>query len=312
MPDKPQILVVGSIAMDMAMHCPHLPSVGQTIRAANFVTSPGGKGLLQATAAARMGGQVRLIGCVGDDVLGRQLIDALQEEGIDTAAVCTRSGLPTGVAVILVDSKGENTSIVSAGANAAVTADDHLFTHEDMFKTADIVLLQLELPLPTLRAAANLARSHGCTIVLDPAPGMQGLCSELSHVDVICPNVIQAELITGKQTGEERGDMNIGLDLIAQGAQAAVLKLGPRGCLVVTGGGEFERVPPYKVDIADTSGAGDAFTGALVVALARKHDLATAAKWANAAGALACTRIGTLAALPTYDEVRLLMADNNK
>ena len=310
MSDEPNILVVGSINMDLVMCCPRIPVPGETILGADrFVTHPGGKGANQAVAVARMGGQCTMIGCVGNDAFGRQLTAALTEEGIDTHAVAVTGSDATGTAMILVDSRGENAIVVAGGANLAVTADDHIYPNEHLFEAAHIVLLQLELPLPTVRAAVAMARRTNCRAILDPAPGRPGMPSDLCRVSVICPNVTEAELITGKKTGEERADKNIGLDLIARGAQAAILKLGPRGSLVISSDGEIARVPAYKVDIVDTTGAGDAFNGAFAVALARGHDLAEAAKWGNAAGALTCTRLGAQAAIPTADEVKILMAD---
>ena len=167
----------------------------------------------------------------------------------------------------------------------------------------------MELPLPTVRAAINMARRNGCKIILDPAPAPRQLPEELCRVDIISPNVIEAELITGTKTGEERADKNIASDLIARGASAAVLKLGARGSMVVTADGQIARVPAYRVKIVDTTAAGDAFTGALAVAVANGQDLLKAAKFANAAGALACTKLGAHAAMPTVEEVKMLMED---
>lgn len=310
MSDKPNILVVGSINMDMVVRCHQFPAAGQTVLGGEeFVTSPGGKGANQAIAVARTGGQSHMIGCVGKDVFGEQLLSVLKAEGVDTAAVGVTEETATGVAMIIVDAMGENSIVVAGGANRHVTADDNIYPNEELFEKADIVLLQLELPLGTVRAAAVLARRNDCKVILDPAPAPSGLCEELCNVEVICPNVIEAELITGSKTGEQRADKNIALDLIARGAKATVLKLGGRGSIVVTADGQFARVPAYKVDIVDTTGAGDAFTGALAVAIATGQDLPAAAKFANAAGALACTKLGAQEAMPTSDEIRMLMAD---
>ena len=310
MSDKPNILVVGSINMDLVVRCRQLPAAGQTVLGGEaFITSPGGKGANQAVAVARTGGQCRMIGCVGKDAFGEQLLSVLKVEGIDTAAVAVTEEAATGVAMIIVDAMGENSIVVAGGANRHVTADDNIYPNAELFKKADIVLLQLELPLPAVRAAAMLARRNDCKVILDPAPAPSGLCEELCNVEVICPNVIEAELITGSKTGEQRADKNIALDLIARGAKATVLKLGARGSIVVTADGQFARVPAYKVDIVDTTGAGDAFTGALGVAIATGQDLPAAARFANAAGALACTKLGAQFAMPTSAEIRMLMAD---
>ena len=312
MPDKPNILVVGSINMDMVVRCRNFPAAGQTVLGGEgFITSPGGKGANQAVAVARTGGRSRMIGCVGKDAFGEQLLSVLKADGIDTAAVDVTEDAPTGVAMIIVDAMGENSIVVAGGANRRVTADDNIYPNEELFAQADIILLQLELPLPTVRAAAVLARRNGCKVILDPAPAVSSLGKELCSVDVICPNLIEATLITGTRSDQQRADKNIALDLIARGAGAAVLKLGSRGSIVVSADGQIARVPPFKVDIVDTTGAGDAFTGALAVAIAAGKDLPAAARFANAAGALACTKLGAQSAMPTSDEIRILMADQH-
>ncbi len=310
MSDKPNILVVGSTNMDLVVRCSQLPAPGQTVLGGEaFITSPGGKGANQAVAVARTGGQCSMIGCVGKDAFGEQLLSVLEAEGVDTAAVTVSQEAATGVAMIIVDAMGENSIVVAGGANCHATADDNIYPNEELFKQADIVLLQLELPLPTVRAAANLARRNDCKVILDPAPAPSGLCKELCDVDVICPNLIEATLITGLEKGDQRVDKSIASDLIARGAKAAVIKLGARGSIVVSADGQIARIGPYKVDIVDTTGAGDAFTGALAVAIATGHDLPDAARFANAAGALACTKLGAQSAMPTSAEIQMLMAD---
>ncbi len=308
MPYGPRILVVGSINMDMVVRSPHMPAPGETVLGDGFVTSPGGKGANQAVAAARLGASVRFIGRVGQDAFGRTLLEGLHREGIDCTDVIETEGASTGVAVIVVDARGENSIVVAPGANHRLTPDD-VYTRDEAFAEADAVLLQLELPLPTVRAAIGLARRHACKVVLDPAPAPGKLPSSLCEVDVISPNVTEAELLTGTKTGEERADKNIALDLIARGAAAAVLKLGSRGSMVVTADGEMARLAAYGVDIVDTTAAGDAFTAALGVGVARGEDLRDAARLANAAGALACARLGAQGAMPTLAEVRMLMDD---
>jgi ribokinase len=273
-----------------------------------FVSSPGGKGANQAVAAARLGAQTHLIGRVGDDAFGRTLLDRLQIDEVNCASVLITEDTPTGVAMIIVDSRGENSIVVASNANFQLTPDD-VFSCETLFTDADVVLLQLELPLPTVRSAVQMARRHSCRIVLDPAPAPKSLCDTLCNVDVLTPNVIEAERITGKRAIEEGVEKNVAMDLIARGATAAVLKLGPRGALAVTTDGQFATIPPCRVDVVDTTAAGDAFTAALGYAIAQGQTLPKAARFANAAGALACTRLGAQAAMPTLDEVRCLLAD---
>ncbi len=308
MADRPDILIVGSINMDLVVRSPHMPGPGETILGKGFSTSPGGKGANQAVAAARLGANVSMVGRVGDDAFGGELVENMKAEGIDCEHVRVTENTPTGVAVIVVDGNGENSIVVASGANYRLTPDD-IFPRSELFDRADVVLLQLELPLPTVRAAAGLARRHGCKIVLDPAPAPACMPDDLCEVDVLSPNVSEAELITGSKTGEERADRNIGLDLVARGAKSVVLKLGSRGSLVVTSEGQFARVGAYKVDIVDTTAAGDAFTAALAVAIAEGTSLPEAARFANAAGALACASLGAQTAMPTAIDVKMLMED---
>ncbi|MBS3733923.1 MAG: ribokinase [Phycisphaerae bacterium] len=308
MPDQPNILVVGSVNMDLVVRCAAMPAPGETVLGDAFCTSPGGKGANQAVAAARLGARCTLIGRVGDDAFGRELLDNLTSEDVDCEHVLPTPEARTGAATIVVDGNGDNAIVVAGGANRSVTPDD-LFTRAELFAAADVVLLQLELTLPTVRAAIDLARRHGCRTVLDPAPAPCRPAPGLYDVDVLTPNAQEAEALTGVPTGDQRANKNVASELIALGAKAVALKLAGRGSLVVCADGEMARLGAYKVTVTDTTAAGDAFTAALGVSLARGSTLRVAARYANAAGALACTRIGAQAAMPTADEVAMLMAD---
>lgn len=297
--------------MDMVMRVAQMPAAGETIHGDGFATSPGGKGANQAVAAARAGANCIMLGRVGDDPFGHTLKDVLAAEDIDCENVMVTPETSTGAAMILVDKLGENSIVISGGANMALTPDD-IFPQGELFARADVLLLQLEIPLPTVRAAMDLARRHSCKIVLDPTPVPARLPDELLAVDIITPNAVEAEQITGMQSSEDRADRQMASQLIERGAGAAVLKTGHRGSLVVSADGEIARVSPYRVDIVDTTGAGDTFTGNLAVAAARGNCLADAAKIANAAGALACTKFGAQAAIPTWDEIQMLMQDQRE
>jgi len=308
MSEQPTVLVVGSINMDMVMRVAQMPAAGETLHGEGFATSPGGKGANQAVAAARAGANCIMLGRVGDDSFGHTLRDVLAAEDINCDNLMVTGETSTGAAMILVDRFGENSIVISGGANLALTPDD-IFPRGELFSSADVLLLQLEIPLPTVRAAMDLARRHCCKIVLDPTPVPARLPDELLAVDIITPNAIEAEQITGMQAAEERSDRQVASQLVERGAGAAVLKTGHRGSLVVSADGEIARVPPYRVDIVDTTGAGDAFTGNLAVAVARGNCLVDAARIANAAGALACTKFGAQGAIPTWDEIHMLMED---
>lgn len=310
MSQRPKILVVGSVNMDLAVRARHMPAPGETVLGEDFTMSPGGKGANQAVAASRLGADCRMIGRVGDDPVGEKLLDNLREEGVACDEVKVTRGVASGTAMIIVDANGENYIIVAPGANHRVTPDD-LFGRVEAFESAEVVLLQLELPLPTVRAAIQLAGRHGCTVILDPAPAPRPMPADLCKVDILSPNVSEAEIITGTKAVEERVDKNVAADLVARGASAAVLKLGPRGSMVVTTEGDFYTLKPYKVEVVDTTAAGDAFTAALATGVARGMHLRDAARFANAAGALACSTFGAQTAMPTVQEVELLMEDQS-
>ena len=308
--DKARIVVVGSINMDLVVRATHFPTPGETVLGEQLVTTPGGKGANQAVAVARMGGRCAMVGRVGMDEFGSTLVAGLKAEGIDCTHVLDTEDASTGVAMIVVDAKGENSIVVAGGANRLLTPDD-LFACSGVFADASVMVVQMELPLQTVHAAVQLARRSGCKIILDPAPPTKAMCPELYQVDIIAPNAQEAEVLTGQLAIEERVDKSVAMELLARGAGAAVLKLGPRGALVVTKDGLIERVPAYKVQVVDTTGAGDAFVGALAVAAAEEIDLVSAVKLANATGALACTRSGAQAAMPRRDAVVRFMHEQS-
>ena len=305
MTEKPKILVVGSVNMDLVVRAGAIPIGGETVLGSDFVTSPGGKGANQAVSAARLGADVRMIGRVGDDAFGQSLRDRLADEHVDTDAVLVTADTPSGVAMITVDSAGENAIVVASGANFRVTPED-VTAHESLFAWADAVLLQLELPINTVAAAANLAKQHDCLTILDPAPAASDLPESLYAVDVISPNVSEGQLLTGQCRDGDRAAELVAADLLARGAKMAVLKLGASGSLAVTADGETHRIAPFVVDVVDTTAAGDCFTAALAVALSRGESLPAACLFANACGALACTTLGAQSAAPTADATNAL------
>ena len=294
--------------MDMVVRVGQMPAPGQTVPGEGFALSPGGKGANQAVAAARAGANCIMLARVGDDPFGHKLKEILVAEGVDCENVLATPDASTGTAMIMVDRLGENSIVICGGANLALSPDD-VFPCADLFERADIVILQLEIPLPTVRAAMDLARRHNCKIVLDPSPIPARLPDELFAVDIITPNALEAEQITGISAAEERADRQVASQLVERGARAAVLKIGARGSLLVAADGEIAKVEPYHVTIVDSTGAGDAFTGNLAAAVAAGKSLPEAAKIANAAGALACTKFGAQSAIPTMDEIRMLMED---
>ena len=298
------VVVFGSINMDMVARVARLPRPGETVPGESFATAPGGKGANQAVAAARLGAPTRMVGRVGDDVFGVALRDGLAAEGVDTAAVVATPG-PSGVAAISVDAAGENTIVVVPGANGAVGAED-VARLEAALVGARALLLQLEVPLPAVVAAARAARARGVTVILDPAPA-RPLPAELYPLaDIITPNAIEAAALVGFPLDGEAAARRAGRELRGRTGGAAIVKLGARGALVCDATGETF-APAFPVTAVDTVAAGDAFNGGLAAALCAGLPFAQALRWALAAGALAVTRPGAQTAMPTHAELLALL-----
>lgn len=306
----PRLVVVGSINMDLIVRAQELPQPGETVIGEDLITTPGGKGANQAVAAARLGARVAMVGRVGDDVFGRELIRSLAGEQVDTTGVRTTAGCASGVAAIHVDATGENAVTVVSGANARLCPRD-VELAEPIIAAADALLVQLEVPLPTVAAAVEIARRHGVRTILDPAPApMPGetLPDELWRVDVISPNQGEAELLTGEPVGDANEAKIVGAELIRRGAELVAIKMGAAGAVLVCRDGRVRRIDAFHIDAADTTASGDAFTAGLAVGLVKGMSAEQAARMGCACGALAATRLGAQTALPTSDEVNRLLA----
>jgi ribokinase len=301
-----QVCVVGSLNYDLVARVLHLPRPGETVRGTDFEMHLGGKGLNQAIAARRGGAAVTMVGCVGDDEFGRQILACLSREGIDHADVATVAGA-TGVAIPLVEEdSGENAIVVVAGANAAMT-DARVVRAEAAICAASVLVLQLEIPMTGVLEAARLGHAAGAQIVLNPAPAAP-LPDELGELtDVLVVNETELTALGGDPAA---GDLvEVARDLhVRWGLRAVVVTLGARGVLVVTDHEHF-RLAPHQVDVIDTVAAGDAFCGALAAALAAGHDLRQAAVRGNAAGALACTVRGAEPSLPRGPAIDALLRE---
>ena len=306
----PPVVVIGSLNTDLVARVPRVPAPGETLLGSDLATLPGGKGANQAVAAARLasrrGPRVHLVGRVGDDDPGRTLLASLSRDGVDTAFVRVTRRVPTGCALILVDPRGENSIVVSPGANARVTPAD-VDAAAPLIRGAAAVLLQLEIPPATVLHAITLCRRLGVPAVLDPAPvPPKGFPRALFAADYLTPNETEAGQLAGMKLprgSRPAGAASTAAALHARGARTLVLKLGVRGAAVAARNAPVVRIPPYPVNVVDTTAAGDAFNGALAVALAEGKDLQAAARFANAAGALCCTAAGAQPALPTRREV---------
>lgn len=299
----PRIVVVGSINMDLVARVPRLPRPGETVRGSAFSQVPGGKGANQAVAAARLGALVAMIGRVGDDVFGRELITSLRTRGVQTEHVQITPNCPSGLALIWVEVSGQNAITVIGGANARLMSGD-VREQSAIISQADALLVQLEVPLESVNSAVEIARRHSVLTILDPAPAPASLLPEqLYAVDLISPNQSEAESLTGVAVAAIADAAGAAAILHEHGVRQVVIKLGEQGALASQRGSESIHVPAPQVRVVDTTAAGDAFTAALAVALVEGRSLADATRFACAAGSLATTRPGAQDAMPSRAEV---------
>jgi ribokinase len=306
---RPPILVIGSSNTDLSIKAERIPKPGETILGGEFARAAGGKGANQAVAAARAGGAVTFIARVGRDDNGEQALAGFVAAGINVKQVVRDRTNPSGVALIFVGQGGENSIAVASGANDKLCPAD-VQKALPAFRRARMVLLQLETPLATVLAAAELARSVGTPVVLNPAPARPLPARLLQTVYLLTPNESEAELLTGVAVDCESTATKAADKLLARGAQNVMITMGSRGVFVAAPGVR-ELIPGFKVKAVDATGAGDVFNGALVVALAEGHLLLEAARFANAAAAISVTRFGAQPSAPTRQEIQaLLMAGN--
>ncbi|WP_455642658.1 ribokinase [Parabacteroides sp.] len=298
---RQQILVVGSSNTDMVIKAAHLPRPGETILGGTFFMNPGGKGANQAVAIARLGGPVTFICKTGSDIFGHQSQQLFEEEGINTSYVFSDSENPSGVALITVDEKAENCIVVASGANANLLPSD-LAKAEEAIEQADLVLMQLEVPMETVRFVANIAWQKGKKVILNPAPAHPLPADLLRHLYLITPNETEAEMITGVKITDESSAGEAARLLSEMGVQHVIITLGSKGALIYSDG-KAEMVPALKVEAVDTTAAGDVFNGALTVALSEGRSLKEAARFACKASAISVTRVGAQSSAPYRNEV---------
>lgn len=296
-----QILVVGSSNTDMVIKAAHLPRPGETILGGTFFMNPGGKGANQAVAIARLGGPVTFICKTGSDIFGHQSQQLFEEEGINTSYVFSDSGNPSGVALITVDEKAENCIVVASGANANLLPSD-LEKAEEAIERADLVLMQLEVPMETVCFVADIAWQKGKKVILNPAPAHPLPADLLRHLYLITPNETEAEMITGVKITDESSAGEAARALSGMGVQHVIITLGSKGALIYSNG-KAEMVPALKVEAVDTTAAGDVFNGALTVALSEGRSLKEAARFACKASAVSVTRVGAQSSAPYRNEV---------
>jgi ribokinase len=291
------IVVVGSINMDLVARTRAIPQPGETVRGGDFAMTPGGKGANQAVAVAKLGYPLHMIGMVGGDVFGRALLDSLTHAGADVTAVERLSG-PSGVAMILLDSSGQNSIVVVPGANGKVDAAC-VDRHADLLRSAGMVLLQLEIPMDTIAHVLALCAQAQVPVMLDPAPAAPLPASAWTQVAWFTPNETEAASYLGGDVKPEDASKHF----LAKGLRGVVLKRGAEGAYVATAAGDAAWVPAFPANVVDTVGAGDCFNGAFAVALLQGRAPIGAARFASAAAAISVTRSGAQASMPTLIEL---------
>lgn len=304
MSQNAKIVVVGSANTDMVVKTVQMPRPGETVLGGKFLMTQGGKGANQAVAAAKLDGDVAFVGKVGDDVFGGNTLESLRKYNVDVSGVGVEADTPSGVALITVDASGENSIVVAPGANAMLAPHD-VTNAADLIDDAEIVLLQLEIPMETVTYAAMLAKSRGKKVVLNPAPAPKLPLSDdlLSSVDVIVPNETETEILTGIRLTDDKESWNDAVRAFhSKGIKEVVITLGSNGALYSDGNGIVE-IPAFKVKAVDTTAAGDTFCGALSVALTEGCTMDAAITFANKAASIAVTRVGAQRSCPVRKEV---------
>lgn len=296
-----KILVVGSSNTDMVIKTEHLPRPGETVLGGTFFMNPGGKGANQAVAIARLGGYVSFICKTGSDIFGHQSQQLFEEEGIDTSYIFSDSKNPSGVALITVDAHAENCIVVASGANAALLPSD-LASAVEAIEEADLVLMQLEIPMDTVEYVAEAAYRKGKKVILNPAPAQALSPSLLRHLSIITPNEMEAEMISGIRITDENSAREAARAIVGMGVGCVIITLGAKGALIHCDGAD-EFIPALRVEAVDTTAAGDVFNGALTVALAEERSLAEAVRFACKASAISVTRVGAQSSAPYRIEV---------
>ncbi len=295
------IVVVGSSNTDMIIKMSRIPKPGETVIGGEFSIAPGGKGANQAVSAARAGGNVVFIARVGEDMFGEQSVRGFVQDGINTENIIRDKKAPSGVALIFVDREGENSIAVASGANANLSPAD-IDASRDVIASASIILMQLEIPIETVKAVVEIAREHEAKVILNPAPAQPLGVDILRHISIITPNESEAELLTGIKVEDEQDAEEAANVFLAKGIQAVLITLGARGVYVADS--DFKGIiPGFSVQAEDTTAAGDVFNGVLAVLLAENKSLIDAVRFSNAAAALSATKLGAQTSAPYCEEI---------
>lgn len=306
--NKKKILSIGSYNVGLTCRTGRIPVWGETLIGSGFSESYGGKGSNQAVAAARLGGDVTFIGCLGNDKYGEEGLKMMRENGINTSYVIRRNDKSTGVGIILLNDDNDNCIIVDLGANNDLTPE-YIESLKNVIADSDIVIFQLETPVETVKRGMEIANSFGKTIIFNPAPANKQAVELLSFATIVNPNESELLLLNNEDTSKALSDEEceeLARELLVKGPEAVIVTRGEKGCLVVTAD-DTVKVPTKQVDAVDTTGAGDAFTGALAVALSEGKDILEAAKFASITGSYCVTKEGVVPGLPNREQLNKFM-----
>jgi len=295
-----RITVIGSLNMDLVITTPKVPVMGETVLGSGFLTVPGGKGANQAVAAAKLGGNVTMIGCVGNDTFGEVLLNNLRQNSVDTSHMRILDGVPTGIAMIVVN-EGNNFIIVDPGANYQLTPQ-MIDSVEDLIKESCIMVVQLEIPLDTVERVIDIAKRNDVKVLLNPAPAIKLEDSLLTKVDILTPNETECEIITDipiKSVGDAK---NAVAYLMNKGVENVIVTMGGNGVVYNSGKEIIHKAVP-NVKVVDTTAAGDSFSGALAVALSQGKSIDEAVDFGNIVGTLTVMKKGAQTSLPTIEDV---------
>jgi ribokinase len=305
------IAVVGSLNMDLVINSAVIPKPGETVLGTDFKKIPGGKGGNQAAAAARLGSKVTMIGAVGKDDLGEELILSLKKDGVKTEYILKKAGISTGIASIVVEKQtGNNAITVVSGANYALAVED-VERYHFVIEQSNVLLVQLETPLLTIKKALKIARHAGCLSILNPAPAMKLDNEILANIDILTPNEIELERLSGSPANSLEEISAAGNKLLKKGVRQLIVTLGDKGCVSISKDG-MDHYPARKVKAVDTTAAGDCFNGALAVALAEGKTIGEAIEFAVSASALSVTKFGAQPSLPYRKDVDAFINKNNE